>query len=228
MLPLEGQTSKDMVRRQIRSFIKYFAALLALMWAGFAWSSNDIQLLVWGCGPLTARRQCVFAVRTTETTSIFINRAPPRHPAWCTQKTLVAASEEQQEQQQQPQQQQHQRSSVGGVHHETCRALQRSGRFEGLVKPKAAIAAVHTAAVKAAAAAASAVASTAASSATGVAAKRENKKKEAGGLVGGGDSISLRRACVEWLYACDGTRTLGRSESNVTVWYHHFHKVRHC
>jgi hypothetical protein len=31
-------------------------------------------------------------------------------------------------------------------------------------------------------------------------------------------ALEVRKACVEWAYACDGGR-------NVTVWYHHFHKA---
>mmetsp|Transcript_56690 Transcript_56690/g.111966 ORF Transcript_56690/g.111966 Transcript_56690/m.111966 type:complete len:482 (+) Transcript_56690:135-1580(+) len=184
-------TKSDMVNRRVKFLIKCSVALTLLSWGYFAWYSNGIQLLVWGCGPFTARRQCVFAVRTTETTSIFINRAPPRKPAWCTRNN---------------------HGSSGGIHHSACREMQRSGSFKGMAELR------DDAAVR--------------EMATSLDLVNGGGRERPGGVGGtggsGGGMVAARRTCVEWLYACDSSSSRSKNRwgaSNVTIWYHHFHKA---
>jgi len=212
----------EMVRRQAMRLAKVLVLFLALWWASIAWHSNGIQVQVWGCAwPLAGLPgQCVVAARSTETTTIFLNRAPPRAPPWCGQRSArldqaFAPGDG---------------AALGDVAQvppglaRECRALDRAG-------PALLATAQEQPAQKAPAQAPS------------------KGGLSEGALPGGGapvasaapvldSSAKTRRLCAEWKYACEGQqrgqpgskvrgadRAGSGKRSNVTVWYHHFHKA---
>ena len=70
--------------------------IVALIAVRYAWELYAVQLMVWGCGPLSwlpvgGGGQCVVAVRTTEAVTVLENRAAPRSPAWCSRKSTLQA-----------------------------------------------------------------------------------------------------------------------------------------